>query len=109
MRSLRRKSLPQFSITPAANGDFLLEGDLTFATLNKTALNQCKFLLEHKTVIIDLCRVGKADSAGLALLLEWLKLSKANGVQLQFNNIPSQLLALAQLSGVEHYLQYSPR
>ena len=54
--------------------------------------------------VIDLAGVTASDSAGLALLIEWLSVAKAAGRPLRFENIPSQLQQLARLSEVEELL-----
>ena len=40
---------------------------------------------------IDLSGVTSSDSAGLALLIEWLSVAQAAGRSLKFENIPLQL------------------
>ncbi len=52
-------------------------------------------------VHIDLGGVTESDSAGLALLLEWLRLAKQRNVKVQFANVPRQVAALARISEVE--------
>lgn len=52
-------------------------------------------------VRIDLSGITESDSAGLALLLEWLRLAKQRNVQVQFANVPTQVAALARISEVE--------
>ena len=54
--------------------------------------------------VIDLAGVTASDSAGLALLIEWLSVAKSAGRPLRFENIPSQLQQLARLSEVEELL-----
>jgi phospholipid transport system transporter-binding protein len=54
--------------------------------------------------VIDLAGVTASDSAGLALLIEWLSVAKGAGRALRFENIPSQLQQLARLSEVEELL-----
>lgn len=104
MRAYRSVGQHKLEITEVSNGHFIVKGDLTFATLDKAALEHCKFLNSAKHVVIDLQHVGKTDSAGLALMIEWLKMSKKNGAELQLENIPLQLQSLAKLSGFEQYL-----
>lgn len=52
-------------------------------------------------VEIDLSGVTESDSAGLALLLEWLRLAKQRNAKVKFENVPTQVLALARISEVE--------
>ncbi len=57
-----------------------------------------------RAAVIDLAGVTASDSAGLALLIEWLRVAKAASRSLRFENIPSQLQQLARLSEVEELL-----
>ncbi len=80
---------------------FTIDGDLTFATIDKQTLKSFSFLKAAKEITIDLGRVSCTDSAGLALMIEWIKYSRQNRTQLNFKNIPEQLLNLAKLSGFD--------
>ncbi len=82
-------------------GYFVIDGDLTFATIDKQTLKSFSFLKAAKEITIDLGRVSSTDSAGLALMIEWIKYSRHNRTQLNFKNIPEQLLNLAKLSGFD--------
>jgi phospholipid transport system transporter-binding protein len=53
---------------------------------------------------IDLSTVPESDSAGLALLLEWLRAAREAKQQIQFANIPAQISALARISEVDDLL-----
>lgn len=53
---------------------------------------------------IDLGGVQESDSAGLALLLEWLRVAKQRNQRVRFANVPAQLLALARISEVEELI-----
>lgn len=79
----------------------LLSGDLTFATINKKTVRMIDFKNIRHEVVIDLAQIANSDSAGLALIIEWLKISNTGQAQLQFKNIPVQLLTLAKLSGFD--------
>ena len=57
-----------------------------------------------RAAVIDLAEVTSSDSAGLALLIDWLSVAKSAGRTLRFENIPSQLQQLARLSEVEELL-----
>lgn len=50
---------------------------------------------------MDLGGVGEGDSAGLALLIEWMRMAKQAGKQIHFANVPAQIEALARISEVE--------
>jgi len=79
-------------------GNYILQGDLVFNNINKASIKLVNFTQSATTISIDLQRLGKIDSAGLALLIEWVKNSHLHNKKLRFNNIPAQLTALAKLS-----------
>ncbi|MCK5898839.1 MAG: STAS domain-containing protein [Methylococcales bacterium] len=83
-----------------------IQGDLTFATVNATILKKIDFS-QLKQINIDLAQVENSDSAGLALMIEWIKLAKINKATLGFSHIPAPLLTLAQLSGLKNNPHFS--
>ena len=93
--------MPSFNINKQNDENYFIEGDLTFFTLNKNTMKLFGFLKSEKKINIDLGGINSADSAGLALIVEWIKQSKLYGTQLVLKNIPQQLLTLANLSGLD--------
>ena len=93
--------MSQLNIIKQGTGHFVIDGDLTFATIDQQTIKSFSFLKAAKKVIIDLGRVSCTDSAGLALMIEWIKYSRDNRTLLSFKNIPEQLLNLAKLSGFD--------
>jgi phospholipid transport system transporter-binding protein len=91
----------RLNIIRESAGQFVIDGDLTFATIDKQTLKSFSFLKGAKEITIDLGRVSSTDSAGLALMIEWIKYSRHNRTQIAFKNIPEQLLNLAKLSGFD--------
>lgn len=88
-----------------AGGEVHVSGDLTFATVTALWRDSRPLLAAGGAQLqIDLAGVGRADSAGLALLVEWLRSARAAGTELVFLAVPAQLLAIASASGVEHLL-----
>lgn len=83
------------------DGVFQVQGDLTFATIDKQVLKSFNFLKSASSITIDLSKVGNTDSAGLALMIEWIKVSRQYNTTLTFKNIPEQLQKLATLSGFD--------
>jgi len=53
---------------------------------------------------LDLGAVGESDSAGLALLLEWLRVARHANQQIHYTNVPTQISALARISEVDDLL-----
>lgn len=63
---------------------------------------------EQGTVEIDLGAIRRADSAGLAVLIELLRFAKQQGLTLYFTHLPPQLESLAAVSGVADLLPRLP-
>ena len=99
--------MAKLNLIEQSPGYFTVEGNLTFASLDKQTLQSFKFLKGIETIHIDLAKVGTTDSAGLALMIEWIRQSRMIRAQLRFKNIPDQLLALAKLSGFDDTEYYS--
>ncbi len=93
--------MTQLNIIAQGDGHFIIDGDLTFATINQKTIKSVAFLTTAKHITIDLGRVVSTDSAGLALMIEWIKYTRQHRTQITFKNIPDQLLNLAKLSGFD--------
>ena len=83
-------------------GAYRLEAPLTFASV--TSLRPLGVALIHAAageLTFDLHAVPAVDSAGLALLIDWLAEAKANSRSLKYLQPSPTLVALAGLSDVE--------
>ncbi|OUR73460.1 sulfate transporter [Methylophaga sp. 41_12_T18] len=79
-------------------------GELSFATVSQV-LEQTSRVFEPVTDLkIDLAAVSRSDSAGLALLIDWMRTAQAANKSIVFQNIPSQMLAIASASGLDELL-----
>jgi len=91
--------MSQSGITRQDPQHFLVEGELNMVTvpaLLQAMINQ--FPASGSEAHIDLAGVTRSDSAGLALLMEWLRLAKTRNMRLQFHNLPLQLREIARVS-----------
>ena len=57
--------------------------------------------LDGSELHVDLADIRQSNSAGLALLLEWLKKAQQKGLQIKYHNVPEQLLVIARAYGVD--------
>jgi phospholipid transport system transporter-binding protein len=85
-------------------GQLALSGPLVFATASELLDASRGMFAGGSAISIDLGGVTKVDSAGLALLLEWLRWGSADGRTVRFTALPEKLLAIARLSGVDEML-----
>lgn len=86
------------------DGRFALSGDLVFDSAPRLLAEGDAAFGTHDRVDIDLARVGRIDSAGLALLLEWSLVARASGRAVGYRNMPAGLAALAGISEVSELL-----
>jgi phospholipid transport system transporter-binding protein len=85
-------------------GQLALSGPLVFSTASELLDVSRGMFAGSSEISIDLGGVTKVDSAGLALLLEWLRWGWAEKRTVRFTALPEKLLAIARLSGVEEML-----
>ena len=93
--------MSKLTLTEQSPGHFTVEGSLTFASIDKHTPKSFGYLKGIDSICIDLAQVEATDSAGLALMVEWIRISRLSRVRLRFKNIPEQILALAKLSGLD--------
>lgn len=85
-----------------------LAGELTFESVPALYL-QAQNAIPKNLVSVDLSGITAADSAGLALLLEWQASRNDELEQLKFTHAPSSLISLASLSEATELLNISGR
>lgn len=86
------------------NGRFKVYGALNADTVTDLLKRSDEAFKGATTLEIDLANVPEGDSAGLALMIEWLRLAKQRNQQIKFENVPEQIAALARISEVEKLL-----
>ena len=109
-----RGSAPAFDLTAGplslargGGGRCLAEGPLTFASARRARELGLDALeaAGDGGLLIDCQGVTAADSAGLAVLLDWLAAAKARGCSLRFMHLPQGLAALGRISEVNELLE----
>ncbi len=85
-------------------GAFAVTGAVTFATAGALLEAGRTGFAGQAPVAVNLKGVSRVDSAGLALLLEWLREARAGQRAMTFTGLPDKLLAIARLSGVDGLL-----
>lgn len=92
-------------LTLSLQGDQIqLRGEMTFSTV-PAALQQSRTLFMGRGVLsVDLKGVQRVDSAGVSLLLEWLREMRREQRQIHFTNVPHALQRLARMGGVDSLL-----
>lgn len=80
-----------------------LAGELSFATVSNLLSELCQRAAQTPPQVVDFSEVTRADSAGLALLIEMRK-QPATAAAI-FRHLPQQLLILAAVCGVQTLLE----
>jgi len=93
-----------FHLDRHGDGRYVVSGELTFATVPAVWRETREWFSEGGAIAVDLAGVSRADSAGLALLLEWLRSAKQRGAPVVFEHMPAQIRAIARLSALESVL-----
>jgi len=94
----------QASYEAAGEGAWRLAGPLVFETVPALFAQFTPSLAAAAETQIDLSGVTRADTAGLALLLEWLRLAQARGAQIRYTAWPDQVRALVRVNDLAKVL-----
>lgn len=93
-----------FSLTSTGPGRLAARGELGFETAARALRDGTAMIAGQGEQVVDLAGITEADSAGLAVLVEWLAAARARGAGLRYENVPGQLLAIARISDLDGLL-----
>jgi len=82
----------------------VITGDLTFDSVPDLWQDAQALLQSTSFSMIDLAAVGRADSAGVAMLVACLGLAQRCSCPLRFVNAPTQMRALVRVAGLAELL-----
>ncbi len=92
--------MSEATLSEQGPGKLALAGELDFDSVAPLLDQGLAKLNSTNSLVLDLSGVTRANSAGLALLLEWVEQGRRRGVDLQFANLPESLLAIARICNV---------
>lgn len=81
-----------------------VSGAMTFDSVTELWRESDDMFSVDSVVQIDLRDVTHTDSAGLALLVEWLREAGRRGGRVEFSNMPAQMVALADAANLQPVL-----
>lgn len=76
------------------SGCLVIQGNLNFETVMILWQESQPFFTQYDQLIFDFNEVVNSNSAGLALILEWKKLSIKLNKHIKFQNLPAQLSSI---------------
>ena len=95
----------QATLIESANGRLEFNGVLSVdVIMSLLPIRDQLFQGEGRELQIDLQRVSYGDTAGLALLVDCLRLAKKHQHKLTIHHMPGQMLSMAKLSGMDKLL-----
>ena len=98
---MRKNGTDRARLESLGAGRFRVSGVLDASTAREVLEQSESRFAQSKEIDVDLGGVGESDSAGLALLIEWLRAARQGGRAIRFANVPAQIEALARISEVE--------
>lgn len=99
--------MSEFELADLGEGKFALSGDVSFRTAESVLRASDRLFAGGGDVQVDLSQVSQTDSAGMALLLEWLSRANGAGVHLRFVDIPQKIKAIAVTAEIDEFLESS--
>ena len=95
----------QCRLQALGEGRFAVTGALTLATAAQALVAGERAFADAASIEVDLSGVVAADSAGLAVLLEWVRSARQRGRRLRLRSLPPMLTAIAGISEVGDVLR----
>ncbi len=94
----------QIEIQKAADGLIRIRGELSYVNVSDVHQRAVNFFKNQNDVKIDLGGVTHSDSAGIALLVEWLSDARHRNQVIHFVNLPKQMLKMVRVSNLDQVL-----
>jgi phospholipid transport system transporter-binding protein len=101
--------MSEFTFEDLGDGRFALSGEMNFDTAEDILRASDVPFEEHTQLEIDMSGVTDSDSAGLALMLEWVTWANHSVREIRFTNVPERILAIAKTTEVEPLLTRGER
>ena len=101
--------MSDFELQDLGDGRFALTGEMSFDSAERILKASEKPFEDHTQIEIDLSGVTVSDSAGLALLLEWVTWANHTVREIRFEGMPERVMAIAKTTEVDGLLSRGER
>ena len=98
--------MSEAAIAPSGEGRYAISGELTFSTV-PDLWRSGSGEFGGGPVRVDLAGITRVDSAGIALLIEMVRTARQRGGEIFLERAPSQLMAIATVSGLDEVLPFA--
>ncbi len=86
------------------DGCFILSGTLSFKTVPVIWRQGLDLFKEAPSLMLDLSAIERSDSAGVALLIDWMRFARSHNKPISYFNMPQQMLAIVRASSLDAIL-----
>lgn len=86
------------------NQTLLVSGDMHVSNVMSLHAKSLPLLSQCSQWVFDFSRLKSSDSAGLALIVEWVKLARQQQKTIQLQHLTQHLQSLAKVAGLERVL-----
>jgi len=93
-----------FAITAVGPGRLEARGTICYDSAAQALRAGLALIPRGQPCTIDLSKVTEADSAGLAVLVEWIATARKRESTIHYEAIPAQILAVARISDLDDLL-----
>lgn len=97
--------MADFELKDLGEGHFSLSGEMTFENAEQILSSSKSPFSKHARLELDCSGVSEADSAGLALLLEWKSWFLKRRGEIHYSGLPDSIVAIARTTDVENLIR----
>lgn len=101
--------MADYTLEDRGDGHFALSGEMSFDTAERILKESEVPFEKHTRIEIDLSGITLSDSAGLALLLEWVTWANHTVREVRFTGLPERVMAIARTTEVDKLLTRGER
>lgn len=101
--------MSKFELRELADGRFALDGEMTFETAERILRSSEARFEQFTRIEVDFAGITDSDSAGLALLLEWITWANHTVREIRFTSLPERVVAIAKTTEVDNLLNRGER
>ncbi len=95
-----------FEVLDRGNGQILLRGRFNEKTAADAMVAGQKLFTKYSDISVDLAEVDCANTAGVAMLVEWSMWAHAFDKKIVYENVPVTLMAIAKVNYVDQLLGF---
>ena len=101
--------MSDYELIDHGDGRISVKGRMTFTTAGDLLRDSEPLFEKHTRLEVDLSGVTHSDSAGLALLLEWITWANHTVREIRFTGVPDKLTQIAKTTEVDNLLTKGER